>query len=56
MLGAGTLLERSQDCKLADSRLRSFSEIDLSKKGLRDLEPIAGMSNLTEERGASPSL
>jgi internalin A len=40
----------TQNCKLADSRLRSLTELDLSINQLVDVQPLAGFTNLTELR------
>ena len=37
----------TQNCQIADSLLRSLSELNLSEKDIVDLKPLASFSNLT---------
>ncbi len=40
----------TKNCKLADSKLQSLTELDLSINRLVDVQPLAGLTNLTELR------
>jgi internalin A len=40
----------TQDCKLADRYLSKLTELDLSINQLIDVQPLAGLTNLTELR------
>jgi internalin A len=40
----------TKDCKRADRKLRSLTELDLSINQLVDVKPLAGLTNLTELR------
>ena len=37
----------TQDCKLADMKLKSWATLDLGKKQISDVKPLAGLTNLT---------
>ncbi len=37
----------TNNCELANSKISSLTELDLSGEGIRDLQPLSGLTNLT---------
>jgi internalin A len=37
----------TNNCELADSKINSLTELDLSGEGISDLQPLSGLTNLT---------